>query len=174
MEKDSIISRLKPFLVTLVVLVSDQLSKLWVVRNIPENTLYSKHFGDFLWIIHVRNTGAAFSFGAGFSDALRIVVFIVLPLLAMLALAVSVFVSDRLYTGLQRYLMCGIIGGGLGTVADRIFRFSEGVVDFISVKFYGILGMDRWPTFNISDSCVVVFVILFALSVLLTKEKADA
>ncbi len=54
---------------------------------------------------------------------------------------------------------------------DRVFRFNEGVVDFISVKFYGIFGLERWPTFNISDSCVVVFVILFALSVIFTKEK---
>ena len=58
--------------------------------------------------------------------------------------------------------------------SGRIFRFDEGVVDFISVKFYGIFGLERWPTFNISDSCVVVFVILFAVSVLVSggrKEK---
>ena len=53
---------------------------------------------------------------------------------------------------------------------SRLFRFDQGVVDFISVKFYGIFGMDRWPTFNLSDSFVVVFVILFAISVIFTRE----
>jgi signal peptidase II len=29
-------------------------------------------------------------------------------------------------------------------------------VDFVSVKFYGLFGLERWPTFNVADSAVVV------------------
>ena len=47
-------------------------------------------------------------------------------------------------------------------------------MDFISVKFYGLLGMERWPTFNLSDSFVVVFVILFAISVIVQKSPEDS
>ena len=67
--------------------------------------------------------------------------------------------------------MAGILGGGIGNIIDRIFR-PEGVVDFISVKFYGILGFDRWPTFNIADASVVVCVFMFLFSVALSPKKA--
>jgi len=38
---------------------------------------------------------------------------------------------------------------------DRFFR-AEGVVDFIDVKFFGLFGLERWPTFNVADSAIVV------------------
>jgi len=66
--------------------------------------------------------------------------------------------------------VAGIIGGGLGNLIDRIFR-PQGVVDFISVNFYGFLGFSRWPTFNIADSSVVVCGILLFLSVAFPKTR---
>ena len=163
--------RFKPFLLTLILVVIDQISKALVIKYIPLNTVGASFFGDFLIICHVRNTGAAFSLGAGSSTFLRILVFIILPAALMAFLCYLVASKKQLLTEAQRWFVAGIAGGGIGTLIDRIFRFNEGVVDFISVKFYGIFGLERWPTFNISDSCVVVFVILFALSVIFTKEK---
>ena len=64
----------------------------------------------------------------------------------------------------------GIVGGGFGNLIDRCFR-TEGVVDFIDVKFYGIFGMERWPTFNIADAAVVVCGILLIISFLLPFKK---
>ena len=41
-----------------------------------------------------------------------------------------------------------VMGGGLGNVADRIFRDTGGrVVDFIELRW--------WPVFNIADMCIV-------------------
>jgi signal peptidase II len=64
----------------------------------------------------------------------------------------------------------GIVGGGLGNLIDRIFR-SEGVIDFIDVKWFGMakspipfLRMERWPTFNVADSAVVICGILLIIS----------
>lgn len=158
--------RFMPFVLTACILAVDQVTKLLVVKNIPQGTIAKRFFGDFLWICHVRNTGAAFSMGAESSDFVRIVMLIVLPLALMCAIAWAIVAKNDLFTNVQRWFAAGILGGGLGTIADRIFRFDEGVVDFISVKFYGLFGLERWPTFNVSDSCVVVFVVLFALSVL--------
>jgi signal peptidase II len=46
-----------------------------------------------------------------------------------------------------------ILGGGLGNVADRLFRPFDGhVVDFVDVGF--------WPVFNLADSSIVVGVLL--------------
>ena len=163
--------RFKPFLLTAILVLVDQISKLLVIKYIPLNTVGASFLGDFLIICHVRNTGAAFSLGAGSSVFIRVLVFIILPALLMAALCIMVASRKTFLSNAQRWFVAGIAGGGIGTLIDRIFRFDEGVVDFISVKFYGIFGLERWPTFNVSDSCVVVFVILFAVSVIFTKER---
>ena len=64
----------------------------------------------------------------------------------------------------------GIVGGGFGNLIDRFFR-AEGVVDFIDVKFYGLFGMERWPTFNVADSAVVVCGLLLVISFIITSVK---
>ena len=170
-KSKNIFYRLRPFLLSLTIIVADQLSKAWVIKNIPLNTVYKSFGKDLLMIIHVRNTGAAFSLGASGSAFTRLLFFIILPLAVMGFIAWVIYSEKGILNRCQKYLASGILGGGIGTLIDRIFRFKDGVVDFISVKFFGILGMERWPTFNVSDSCVVIFVILFALSVLF--EKGD-
>ncbi|MBR6085589.1 MAG: signal peptidase II [Spirochaetales bacterium] len=162
--------RFLPFILTVALVVIDQISKLIVMKSIPLNSVGATLFGDFLIICHVRNTGAAFSLGAGSSVFLRILVFIILPLALMVFMCYLVATRKNILTNAQKWFVAGIAGGGFGTLFDRIFRFNEGVVDFISVKFYGLFGMQRWPTFNLSDSFVVVFVILFALSVIFQKN----
>jgi signal peptidase II len=77
--------------------------------------------------------------------------------------------SDEL-TRLQRWAIGGIIGGGAGNLIDRIFR-PDGVVDFISVKFYGLFGFERWPTFNIADACVVISMFLFLFSIIIPVKR---
>jgi signal peptidase II len=70
--------------------------------------------------------------------------------------------------------MCeiGIIGGGFGNLIDRFFR-PDGVVDFIDVKFYGLFGLERWPTFNVADSAVVVCGSLLFISMLFFSVKKE-
>ena len=69
----------------------------------------------------------------------------------------------------------GIVGGGLGNLIDRFFR-AEGVVDFIDLKFYGLFGLERWPTFNVADSAVVVCGLLLIISFIITfiKESKES
>ncbi|MBO4409711.1 MAG: signal peptidase II [Spirochaetales bacterium] len=165
--------RFLPFILTLALVAVDQISKILVIKNIPLNQIGASFFNDFIIICHVRNTGAAFSLGAGGSVFLRVLLFILLPLALMVGICVMIVTDKIKLTNAQRWFLAGIAGGGFGTLIDRIFRFDEGVVDFISIKFYGLFGLDRWPTFNISDSCVVVFVILFALSVLFSGNGRE-
>ncbi len=162
-----------PFLLSLGIVIFDQITKYLVVKNIPEGTVSKKFFGDFLWICHVRNTGAAFSLGAEGSDFMRIVVLIILPIALMVFVGWLIVSEKNFFSSAQRWFAAGILGGGIGTIIDRIFRFDSGVVDFISVKFYGIFGLERWPTFNVSDSCVVVFVILLAISMVVAKPEGN-
>jgi signal peptidase II len=90
-------------------------------------------------------------------------------------MVIVVYFRNNDFTKLQRWSVAGIIGGGIGNLIDRIFR-AEGVVDFIDVKFYGLFGLERWPTFNIADSAVVVCGILLIISFILTihaESKAN-
>ena len=60
--KDS--RRFLPFILTVALVVVDQISKLIIMKCIPLNSVGLTLFGDFLIICHVRNTGAAFSLDA--------------------------------------------------------------------------------------------------------------
>ena len=154
-----------PFLLTLLVIVLDQASKAFIVTNWPApGTLVKDVFNNgFLLVFHVRNKAIAFSLGENIPQEFRSVLFIAVPILVLACLTVYYFRSSE-FTRLQRWAVAGIIGGGLGNIIDRIFR-TGGVVDFISVKFYGIFGMERWPTFNVADSSVVIccFLLLFSM-----------
>jgi len=160
-----------PFLLTIILVIFDQITKFWVIRNIPVNQIYGKYWNDFLWIVHVRNTGIAFSMGQGVPDFVRRILFIILPLVIVLLLCYTLLSKKEFFHGAQRWYVAGIMGGGFGTLIDRIFRFDLGVVDFISIKVYGLFGLERWPTFNVSDSCVIIFVLLLAISVIFEKKE---
>ena len=163
--------KLWPILLALAVIALDQISKALIVAYIPLGTIGSQFFGDFLRIIHVSNTGVAFSVGATWSETARHLLFSLMPLV-VIAIVVVIYFRNQQLTKLQCWAIMGIVGGGLGNLIDRLFR-KEGVVDFIDIKFYGLFGMDRWPTFNIADSAVVVCGILLIISfiVLSIREK---
>jgi signal peptidase II len=155
-----------PLLLSLAVVILDQLTKLWIVNTIPYGTIGHAFGGDFLRIIHVQNTGAAFSLGADGSPLFRIVFVLLLPTALIGFLVYTLFRTNE-WTPFQRWLIAGLIGGGLGNLIDRYFR-PGGVVDFIDVKFYGLFGLERWPTFNVADSTLVVCALLLMASILFT------
>lgn len=158
-----------PFSLTLLIIVVDQITKAAIVSSIQPYTIGTSFFGDFLRIILVYNPGVAFSFGAGWPDFLRRIMFAIVPIV-IIGLIIVVYFRNNEFTKLQRWAISGIIGGGIGNLIDRVFR-SSGVVDFIDVKFYGLFGLERWPTFNVADSAVVVCGILLVISFLITVAK---
>jgi len=161
--------RILPFVLTLAVLAADQLTKLLVVARIPLGTIGWSLGGDFFRLIHVRNKAIAFSLGHGLPDTFRVVLFMVLPLL-VLGFLVFYLIKNDDFTLYQRWLLSGILGGGLGNLVDRFFR-PQGVVDFLDVKFYGLLGFERWPTFNVADSAIVVCGVLLIISFFAAEMK---
>lgn len=163
--------KLWPILLALAVVIADQLTKALIVKNIPPYTIGAQFFGDFLRIVHVSNTGVAFSVGATWSDTIRRLLFSLMPVV-VIAVVVVVYFRNQQWTKLQCWSIMGIVGGGIGNLIDRIFR-SEGVVDFIDVKFYGLFGLQRWPTFNVADSAVVVCGILLIVSFLVIYIKEN-
>jgi len=168
LEKEKIL----PFSLTAFVILADQIIKAVIVKIKPETGLIKDVFNNgFFWIWHVRNKAIAFSLGENLPEVFRPVMFVVVPLLVLAFLVWYYFKSDE-FTSIQRWAAAGIIGGGLGNIIDRIFR-PDGVVDFISINIYGILGMSRWPTFNIADSSVVVCCILLLVTMFFTPSKKE-
>jgi signal peptidase II len=160
-----------PFILTGLLILADQAVKSFIVRHWPDNHLIKDVFNnDLLWIIHVRNRAIAFSLGHNLPDNVRPALFVILPLVVLGFLLWYYFTSGEL-TNVQRWAIAGIIGGGAGNLIDRIFR-PDGVVDFVSIKFYGLFGFERWPTFNIADASVVVCVFLFLFTVLAGSKQA--
>lgn len=166
--------KLLPFILTGLVILADQITKAVVVALIPVYTVGANIFGDLLRIVHVANTGVAFSLGDSMPLAIRRILFAIIPLIVIVLVIVVYFRNDE-FNSVQRWAICGIIGGGIGNIIDRFFR-AEGVVDFIDVKFFGIFGLERWPTFNVADAAVVVCGIILIVSFLITicKEKKDS
>ena len=162
-------SKLWPLSLAILVIILDQITKILVMKNIPLYTIGAQFFGDFLRIIHVANTGVAFSVGATWSDTIRRFLFSLIPLI-VIGIVVAIYFKNDTWTKLQRWAIMGIAGGGLGNLIDRFFR-AEGVVDFIDVKFYGLFGLERWPTFNVADSAVVVCGIMLIISFIISSIK---
>lgn len=143
----------------LAVFVLDQLTKIAVAARFPFNPMHA-HGGDFdveiirnfFYLIHVGNTGAAWSLFAGRS--------VMLAILAAATLGGIFFWRHALglrarNTQVSFGLLCG---GILGNLLDRLVYGH--VIDFIDLHF-GELGV--YPTFNVADSGICVGVVLYLL-----------
>lgn len=161
-----------PFALSGLILALDQITKAAVVASIAPDSIAWRGLGDLLWIVRQQNLGMAFSLLDSLPHGPRVAILIALPLL-LVAGVVLFYFKSREPTALQRWALCGIVGGGLGNVIDRAFR-PEGVVDFVSVKFYGIFGLERWPTFNIADASVVVCAIILVVSTIVIDARRSS
>lgn len=174
-SKSPATKKILPLILMAAVIIIDQLTKQLIIKNIPLTyppSVGVSFFGDFLRIIHVCNPGIAFSIGQGWSLTARAVLFRAVPLV-VIALVIVVYFRNDEFNSIQRWTIMGIAGGGIGNLIDRFFR-PEGVVDFIDVKFYGLFGLERWPTFNVADSAVVVCGILLIVSFAFTIKKTES
>jgi signal peptidase II len=169
--------RLLPLILTGIIVLIDQCSKAFIAAKWPisdENIIADVFNNGFLQIMHRRNDAIAFSLGRSMPDSVKPALFIVVPLL-VLGVLLWYYLKSSDFTRMQRWAVAGILGGGIGNIIDRIFR-PLGVVDFIDVKFYGLFGFDRWPTFNVADSSVVVCCILLFISIIIdsVNKKPEA
>lgn len=144
---------IKPWLgIALLVLVLDQISKVWIVQG------YALYQGfevtSFFNIIRVHNEGAAFSFLSNAGGWQR-------WLFTAIAVAASVAIVWLLKTSTQRpraaLALSLILGGAVGNLVDRvIYGYVVDFLDFhwqfLSLLFHG----GHFPAFNIADSGITV------------------
>jgi signal peptidase II len=158
--------KIPPLVMGALIIALDQITKAVIVSVSKGRTgIIAKYLGDFFYLAHQRNRGAAFSLLDDLPEGWRLPVLGLIPLVALVCLLVYYFRSKDL-SRFQEWTVMAVFSGGIGNLIDRILRPS-GVVDFLSFKFYGIFGLERWPTFNVADSSVVAGGILLAVSFLI-------
>ncbi|HEY0169067.1 MAG TPA: signal peptidase II [Jatrophihabitans sp.] len=151
------------FLTALVALSADLVSKIVVVATIEPTDPGVRLLGGAVYLVHARNSGAAFSLAAGAT--------VVLTAISLIVIAVVIRAARRLTSTGWALALGLVLGGAMGNLADRLFRApSPGkghVVDWISV-----LANDGhvWPIFNLADSAIMTG---GALAVLLSLRGVE-
>lgn len=147
------------FLLTVFVVILDQVSKYWVSSTlIPYHpyTLFST-----LNFTLAYNTGAAFSFLNGAGEWHR-------WFFASFSLIMSIVIMVWLWRTpkqdrLQAAGLSLILGGALGNLIDRALQGV--VVDFIDFHY----GSHHFATFNVADSAICIGAALLFLDFLFSK-----
>jgi signal peptidase II len=133
--------------VAVAVIAIDQITKTLAVDRLADGPVDVVH--GVLTLRLTLNSGGAFGILQGLPG-----VFVA----ASLVVVGLVFFWVRRLTRPALVVPLGLmLGGGLGNVADRLFRDLNGkVVDFIDLHV--------WPVFNVADACIVsgIALLLFA------------
>jgi signal peptidase II len=151
-------SRLRWLILTFVVVFFDRLSKAAIEAKTIEGWRH-EFVHNFIYLVHSKNTGIAFSmFADNPSPWTRYVLIggslVVIAILAWYLVAGSA-ISPRAAAGLAL-----LLGGATGNLTDRILH--GGVTDFFEVWF----GSYRYPAFNVADSAITIGAVLILLDVL--------
>ena len=170
---------MKIFLVTLTVILVDQISKM-IIKGFTIPFLKIFHggmyqgesitvIGNFFRITFIENPGMAFGFDPGFNMKLWLSLF---SLAASIGLAIYLyFIRQKNFT--LKLSIALILGGAIGNLIDRMFYgvfygyaplFYGKVVDFLDFDFFkfSLFGkiFDRWPIFNFADAAVTIGVLI--------------
>jgi signal peptidase II len=148
-------SRLRWLILTLVVVFLDRLSKAAVEAKTLEGWRHEL-VHDFIYLVHSKNPGIAFSIFADSNSHLVRYLLIAgsLVVIAIIAwyLVAADGVSSRAAAGLAL-----LLGGATGNLTYRILHGA--VTDFFEVLF----GSYHYPAFNVADSAITIGAILILL-----------
>jgi signal peptidase II len=180
---------LKLILVSFLILITDQISKIYVKgfyfpffnlehSGLPKRSIPVIH--NFLYITPIENPGIAFGINLGPDFKTIISIFTVIATVGLLIYFFRIKKDDFL----TRFSVAVILGGALGNLTDRIFYgyfygyghlFSGNVVDFLDLRLFGFFFMNKTfgvYVFNVADVAITVGVafLLFAL----TKKRKQS
>ena len=119
--------------------------------------------GGAVYLVLVRNPGAAFSLATGYTW--------VLSLVAVAVVVVIARIARRLRSTGWAVALGLVLGGALGNLADRIFR-APGPLQGHVVDVVSLFAPDGsvWPVFNLADSSIVTGGVLLVLLALTGRE----
>ena len=161
-------------LVAALLIVADQVSKLWMVSFLtfggPDVTVIP----GALYLSYVRNTGAAFGMLRGVDLQLGPVHVDGTFLLGVLSAVVSVWLVWHLarhardHGAWTRVALTLVLAGAAGNMIDRL-RLGY-VIDFVNVR----IGWFDFPVFNLADACISIGAVLLIATTLLARPTSSA
>jgi signal peptidase II len=137
------------WIVAIVCLILDRVTKYWVVENFELSETWPLWSGVFHFT-YVRNTGAAFSFFRGGAGWLRwLSLFVSLALIAYAWWAPKMKAIEQIGWG---FVLAGALGNGVD-------RFLLGyVVDFLDFRLI------QFPVFNIADVSINIGLVCLVIA----------
>lgn len=114
-------------------------------------------------LTYVRNSGAAFGMGRNSSDLVRIVFFLIIPVLACLWMIFLIWIERK-----RNALLCLayslIFAGAVGNLIDRFSL--KYVVDFLDFHYKG----SHFPAFNIADASISIAAALLIIDFFIQRK----
>ena len=153
------------YLVALIVVALDQLSKMWISHHL----VYAEpvNFTIFFNFTLLHNHGAAFSFlsdAGGWQRWFFAIIALTVSVVLVMWIARVVASSQR-----EAFALSFILGGALGNLVDRVVLGH--VVDFIVVHYND----NFFPAFNLADSAITLGALILIADMFLKKEiKSNA
>lgn len=151
----------KYLIISLILLIIDQISKYFVMTNIKLNKSIVI-IPNFFKLTYTNNHGAAFSILEGKQ-----------VLIIIISIIVFIYLLRELYKGksdnkLINISISLILGGLLGNLIDRIiFNHVRDFLDFSFCKY-------NFAIFNIGDIGIVVGVILMLIGIVMEERNANS
>ena len=160
---------MKLFLVPIVILFLDQITKISVKQYFYNTNLFYQKlniFGDYIRIVFIENPGIAFGI-----DTSKYHFFI--TILTFLAIVFIFYHLIKLIKidSYEKLSLSFILGGAIGNFIDRVLILFpsmnyKGVIDFIDIGIGGF----RWYTFNIADASISIGLIIFFYQTYILKR----
>jgi signal peptidase II len=130
---------------SLLLILADQISKLWIQARLDLGAVVE--ITSYFNLVYVLNPGAAFSFLAdqeGWQKNFLSAVAVVASIVIILMMRSS---SHRKFA---MFCLACILGGAIGNLIDRVAHGA--VIDFLD--FY--VGNYHWPAFNVADVAITL------------------
>lgn len=148
-----------------LVVIGDRVSKAAIAAAMPHGASETV-VGGFFNLVHVRNTGIAFSL---FSDSAPWFRDLLLPGISMVAIGVIVALLYRQenLSRTSRIALVLVLAGAVGNLYDRLVYGY--VTDFLDLH----VGSYHWPAFNVADSAITVGAVMLLADALFVRNPVS-
>ena len=154
-------SMLKYYLLSSLVFLSDQFVKIQAIKLVTDEQFIK--INSYLYLVHFKNEGAAFSFLSDAGGWQRYFLSIVAAIASVFIIFMIKKNKENIFLALGLSL---ILGGAVGNLYDRL---SLGhVTDFLYFHFNDYY----WPAFNIADTAITIGAAIIIYDSIFKKNKA--
>lgn len=142
-------------LIAAVVVVVDQVTKMWLKSAIQPGRPPVEVLGDFVRFVHGQNSGGIFGL---FGDSATI---LALASTLVIGLILVYQAREGVRSSLLTVALSLLLGGAIGNLIDRLLLGA--VTDWVDMG----IGSWRWYTFNVADAAISLALLLLILMALL-------